>query len=138
MILLAYQGHRAPAIAQELRAKPATVRVWLKRFNADGIRALFRCRHDRPRGRRPTYTGEQLNELIAVALTPPEQLGLPFDLWTLNRLEAYLHEVKGMPIRRSRIQELLHAYGVDWRPAMNRKPWGTARHGRRSAATPGE
>jgi DNA-binding NarL/FixJ family response regulator len=37
MIWLAHQGQRVAAIAQELRLCPATVRVWLKRFNHRGL-----------------------------------------------------------------------------------------------------
>ena len=33
--------------------------------------------------------------MIAMALTKPETLGLPFAAWTLDRLAAYLHEHKG-------------------------------------------
>jgi transposase len=42
-------------------------------------------------------------------------LGLPFGCWTLDRLEAYLNETKGLPIKRSRIGEILVAEGLRWR-----------------------
>ena len=48
-----------------------------------------------------------LSRTIAAALTAPEDLGLPFGCWTLDRLEAYLNEHKGIPIKRSRIDEIL-------------------------------
>ena len=44
--------------------------------------------------------------MIQTALTPPGELGLPFGSWTLDRLVAYLTEVKGIPIKRSRISEI--------------------------------
>ena len=47
--------------------------------------------------------------MIATSLTPPEQLGLPFASWTLDRLEAYVNEQKGIAIKRSRIDDLLIA-----------------------------
>ena len=50
--------------------------------------------------------------MVAAALTPPEQLGLPFASWTLARLEAYVNEHKGIAIKRSRIDELLIAEGL--------------------------
>jgi transposase len=40
---------------------------------------------------------------------------LPFARWTLDRLAAYLAERKGIPIKRSRIGELLQAEGLRWR-----------------------
>ena len=69
-----------------------------------------------PRSGRPaTYTPEQVSEVIATSLTKPQELGLPFASWTLDRLAAYLQEVKGIPIKRSRIDELLLREGLRWR-----------------------
>ena len=82
------------------------------RFNGKGLEAL----RDAPRSGRPaTYTAEQVSEVIATALTKPKDLGLPFACWTLDRLEAYLNEVKGIPIKRSRINEILIDEGLRWR-----------------------
>ena len=53
--------------------------------------------------------------MIAAALTRPENLGLPFASWTLDRLAAYLSEHKGIPIKRTRIDEILIAEGLRWR-----------------------
>jgi len=112
LLLLAKQGHRVPAIAQQLHLPAITVRTWLKRFNAAGLAAL----RDNPRTGRPaTYTPAQVAEVIATALTPPEHLGLPFASWTLDRLEAYCNEHKDIPIKRSRIDDLLIAEGLRWR-----------------------
>jgi transposase len=112
IIWLASQGWRVPAITADLRLHEQTVRHWLKRFNAHGLAGL----HDAPRPGRPsTYTADEVGEVIAAALTNPRQLGLPFASWTLDRLEAYLNEEKGIPIKRSRISELLIAEGLRWR-----------------------
>jgi transposase len=112
VMLLAYQGHQVPAIAHQLHLTAITVRTWLKRFNTAGLAALT----DKPRSGRPaTYTPQQVAEVITTALTPPEQLGLPFASWTLDRLEAYLNEHKAIAIKRSRIDDLLIAEGLRWR-----------------------
>src|SRR5215468_7054915 len=112
IIFLAHQGVRVPAIAQQLQFTAITVRTWLKRFNAAGLAALT----DKQRSGRPaTYTPPQVAEVIATSLTPPEQLGLPFASWTLDRLAAYLHEHKAIAIKRSRIDDLLIAEGLRWR-----------------------
>ena len=112
ILLLANQGHRVPAIAHRLQLTAITVRTWLKRFNAAGLAALT----DQPRPGRPaTYTPQQVAEVIATSLTPPEHLGLPFASWTLDRLEAYVNEHKGIAIKRSRIDDLLIAEGLRWR-----------------------
>ncbi|MDP2659538.1 MAG: helix-turn-helix domain-containing protein [Dehalococcoidia bacterium] len=112
MIWLARQGKTVPMIAQELQVGAETVRLWLKRFNAAGVQGL----NDEPRvGRPATYTPEEIGEVIAASLTNPKSLGLPFGSWTLDRLEVYLNEQKGIAIKRSRIDEILVAEGLRWR-----------------------
>src|SRR4051794_29257851 len=112
ILWLASQGQRVPAIATQLRLTQATVRLWLKRFNATGLDGL---RDQRRAGRPPTYTAEEVGEVIAASLTDPQRLGLPFASWTLDRLTAYLNEAKGIAMKRSRIDELLRAEGLRWR-----------------------
>ncbi len=112
IIWRASQGWHVPAIAADLRLNERTVRLWLKRFNAAGLDGL----RDAPRsGCPPTYSREQVGEVIATALTNPRSLDLPFASWTLDRLTAYLTEEKDIPIKRSRIDELLIEEGLRWR-----------------------
>ena len=112
IIWLALQGERVPAIATTVGCGERTVRRWLKRFNSRGPDAL----QDAPRaGRPPTYTTDQVGAVIATALTNPAALDLPFACWTLDRLATYLAEVKGIPIKRSRIDEVLLKEGLRWR-----------------------
>ena len=111
MIWALHRGERVPAVARRLGVGPDVVRTWLKRLNAAGLDGL----RDRPRsGRPPTYTPEQVGEVIAASLTKPDTLGLPFGSWTLDRLAAYLNEARGIPIKRSRIDEILLAEGLRW------------------------
>ncbi len=108
----ASQGLRVPAIAKLLNIGQDTVRLWLKRFNAKGLEGLA----DEPRSGRPaTYSREQVGEVIAIALADPQSLDQPFASWTLDRLAVYLNEQKGIPIKRSRISELLIEEGLRWR-----------------------
>ena len=112
IIALAQEGKLVPAIARELGLSEICVRQWFKRFNAQGLAGLA----DAPRpGRPPTYSQEQVGEVIAASLTKPQALGLPFASWTLDRLEAYLNEQKGIAIKRSRIDDVLLAEGLRWR-----------------------
>jgi transposase len=112
IIWAAHQGEPTLVIARQLQLDPRTVASRLSRFNAQGLPAL----EDRPRSGRPsTYTKEQIGEVIATALTDPSSLGLPFACWTLDRLQAYLNEARGIGIKRSRIDEILLAEGLRWR-----------------------
>jgi transposase len=82
------------------------------RFHRQGLAGL----QEKPRpGRPPPYTPEQVSAVIATSVTNPRELGLPFASWTLDRLAAYLHEVKGLPMKRTRIDELLLREGLRWR-----------------------
>ena len=105
-------GMRVSAIARDLHLSEKMVRLWVKRFNANGLAGL----QDEPRSGRPaTYTPEEVGEILAASLTKPTALGLPFASWTLDRLEAYVNEEKNIAIKRSRIDELLIAEGLRWR-----------------------
>lgn len=112
IILLSHEGLTIPAIAKRLRRDAVMVRLWVKRFNAHGLAGL----EDLARSGRPaTYPPEQVSEIVATALTLPGDLGLPFASWTLDRLQAYLSEVKGIGMKRSRIDAVLTAEGLRWR-----------------------
>ena len=105
-------GWRVPAIAAEVGRSEGTVRLWLRRFDAAGLDGLA----DAPRAGCPaTYTPEQIGAVGAAALSDPQERDRPFGAWTYDRLEAYLNEVAGIPIRRSRIQEVLVGEGLRWR-----------------------
>lgn len=62
-----------------------------------------------------TYTPDEVSQVVATALKRPDELGLPFGTWTLDRLETYLNEQKGIGIKRSRIDEILLAESLCWR-----------------------
>ncbi len=112
IIWQASAGSHVPAIARARRVSEATVRRWVTRFNAGGVDGL----KDAPRsGRPPTYSPEEVGEVVATSLTNPDDLGLPFGCWTLDRLTVYLHETKGLAISRSRIGEVLQTEGLRWR-----------------------
>src|SRR3954465_5544468 len=111
IVVHALEGLKAPEISARMDLCGATVRHWLKRFNARGLQGL---EEDVRTGRPPTYSAEQRSAVIDAALTRPTDLGLPFAAWTLDRLVAYLAE-RGIGMRRSRIGEILPREGLRWR-----------------------
>jgi transposase len=111
IVMHALEGLKAPEIGARMGLCGATVRHWLKRFNARGLEGLA---EDVRTGRPPTYSAEQRSAVISTALTPPADLGLPFASWTLDRLVAYLSE-RGVAMRRSRISEIFLREGLKWR-----------------------
>jgi transposase len=112
MVAMSQQGLSVPAIAKQLGLGEKRVRDWVRRFNAQGLAGL----EDKPRSGRPArYTLEQVGVVLEIALSKPQSLGLAFGSWTLDRLSAYLNEVKGIPSKRSRVDELLIREGLRWR-----------------------
>jgi transposase len=107
-----HEGQCVREIMTDLRLNEKTVRRWIQRFNAQGLAGLTDAAR---RGRPPTYTTAEVGIVIATSLTPPDDLGLPFGSWTLDRLVAYLDAVHGITMRRSRMAEVLHAEGLRWR-----------------------
>src|SRR5918997_1780411 len=138
IILAATEGQGPAQVARSLGVSRPTVYRWVERFNLQGPYGL----EDQPRAGRPaTYPPEQVAEVLAAALTDPTELGLPFASWTLDRLRAYLNEHKAVPIKRSRIDEILLAEGLRWRQQESWfgervDPDFAAKRGRSSGSTP--
>ena len=112
IIWRASRGASPPVIAAALSIDAETVRRRIRRFNAEGLAALEDHRRS---GRPATYSADAVAAVIAAALTAPRTLDLPFASWTLDRLAAYLHEHKGIAMKRSRIDEILLREGLRWR-----------------------
>ena len=135
---LSHEGHAVSAIVAQTGISERTVRRWITRFNAQGPAGL----DDAPRsGRPPVYTTEEIGTVVATSLTKPDILELPFGSWTLDRLVAYLQEVKGIAIKRSRVSELLQAEGLRWRTqetwfGERVDPAFAEKRGQSSASTP--
>lgn len=112
IIWLASQGRKTPEIAKQLEVSERTVRNRLHRFNEQGLQGL----EEAPRSGRPaTYTPEEVSSSIQTALCNPRDLGEDYASWTLDRLVDYLHRVKGVHMKRSRISEIFIAKGLSWR-----------------------
>jgi transposase len=112
VVLAALEGATVEEIAVRLHLARNTVYLWVHRFEQRGLAGL----EDAPRGGRPpTYSREQVGEIVAAALTNPQTLDLPFQSWTLDRLAAYLSEHQGIPMKRSRLGEVLLTEGLRWR-----------------------
>ena len=105
LILAAADGRRKMEVCRAIGKDKHTVDLWIGRFLERGIEGL--C--DLARSGAPCrYTEEEKAEVLQAALTPPQQLGLPFGRWTHDRLAAYINEQK------TRIAEILRAEGLRW------------------------
>lgn len=85
---------------------------WVRRFNEGGLEAL----EDQPRsGRPPTHEEAVRSKLLDLALQKPRSLGLPFALWTLERLQEAFFEREGVRLATSTIWEYVEAEGLKWK-----------------------
>lgn len=114
IIELAATGLTAPSIATQLALSEKCVRLWMRRFDEQGLEGL----DDAPRAGRPrTYDEAVYGRVLATARsTPPkpdEGAVPPTCHWTLDRLQAELAKA-GLPIKRSQVRRILHAEHVKW------------------------
>ena len=68
---------------------PINVRKWIHRFNRYGVNGLSPRRSP---GRPRLFTDDQRRAIIGMATTDPQELGLKFDSWSLQRLRYQLTE----------------------------------------------
>jgi transposase len=109
ILLAAEQGRKVPQIARIVRESEATVLRWLKRYLAEGLEGL----HDAPRPGRPSEVTEAYRAaLLAAVRRRPRSLGLPFSLWTLQRLVDFWAERTGIRVSDETVRRALKHAGI--------------------------
>jgi transposase len=110
MVLLAAEQRLVAAeIAGIVRASEETVRRWLKRYLAEGVEGL----RDVPHPGAPRKVTEEYRELLVEAVRRrPRSLGLPFSVWTLQRLADYMAEQTGIRVEYETVRVHLKAAGI--------------------------
>ena len=105
MILLAVeQNMTAPQIEQIVRKNEQTVRVWIKRFNAEGINGLY----DAPRPGSPKVINEvYCQRLLELVRQRPRALAQPYSMWTLARLADFMAEETGIRVSNETVRRVL-------------------------------
>jgi transposase len=109
VLLSAEKGLRVPEIAEIVRESQATVLRWLKRYTAEGTAGL----HDAPRpGAPPRVTDAYREQLEAAVRRRPRSLGLPYSLWTLQRLADYMAEQTGIRVSYETVRRVLKSADI--------------------------
>jgi transposase len=110
MVLLAAEKRLvACEIAAIVRESDETVRRWLHRYEAEGVRGLA----DAPRsGRPPMVTAAYRERLLDLVRRRPRALDLPFSIWTAARLADHLAEETGQRMSVPPIHRLLRNAGL--------------------------
>jgi len=109
VLLAAERGMVAAEIAAVVRMHEESVRRWLVRYQAEGLEGL----KDAPRsGAPPRITRAYGEQLLAAVRRRPRALGLPFSLWTGERLADHLAERTGIRASRTSVYRLLNDAGI--------------------------
>jgi transposase len=97
-------GQSLEAVAQWSGRSTRTIERWLRAFARGGSAALAAA----PRGGRPARAdAAYLAALERAVAPPPRELGLLFDVWTSDRLSAYLAETSGVRLAPGWVRALL-------------------------------
>lgn len=105
---------KAAALGQDLRSiciwsgrTAETVRYWLGRYLTEGLSGL----EDAPRSGRPARADAAYHAALEAALDmSPREVGCLFDVWTSERLSAYLTEQTGVRIAPSWLRTLVQQH----------------------------
>lgn len=109
---LLHLGQSPEQVAQAVMVTSNTIYAWHKRWREQGIAGL----RDGHRSGRPTKADPSyIKELERVLDLDPRTLGLPFTIWTLNRLRLYLAEQTDILLSYTRFRALMSREGYRWK-----------------------
>jgi transposase len=84
---------------------------WVHRFNQSGFSTFEQVSN--PKGRPPILRAGQLRELVEVALSNPQERGLPFSNWSVPKLAEYCRSRHLLPpVTDEWVRRLLRREGL--------------------------
>jgi transposase len=115
MVLLSGRGYSVPQIAAIHECGEDVVRLWLHRYERDGVAGL----EDEPKSGRPPKDPLARQVVDAQAGQPPECSGHVQACWTVALLTAFLAARFCLRLSRSTVRRCLRAAGWRWaRPRL--------------------
>ncbi len=110
MILLSVQQRTVPEIAALFATSRATVRFWIRRFDAQGPSGLYdEERSGCPRRATPTVQ----ETLVRLIQQDPQQAGYLATFWTVALLALALLQ-QGLTLSTSSVRVILQALSLRW------------------------
>jgi len=104
MVLMSNGGKSAVEISRILKRHPHTVRMWLKRYQQEGIRGLDRLYS----AGRPNWLRNKIKNCIEEILEKsPEYFGYHVGLWTVALMVHYLKTRKGFVVSEDTVERAL-------------------------------
>ncbi|MBN2330844.1 MAG: transposase [Candidatus Aenigmarchaeota archaeon] len=88
-----------------------TVLEWARLYNESGIEGLD---PDRPPGRSPSLSKEQMAEVKKNVMQCPRDIGLRFSNWTVGRVCRWIAGKFNVILSGERVRQLLHAVGFSY------------------------
>lgn len=111
-VLLVAQGMSCPEVARLLGDAPRTVENWVNGFEETGLRALT---ESAGRGRKPSLSEAQLNEVGQWLRSTPAALGLEGNLWDGPKLAAGLQKKFALTLSTRQCQRLFRQLNFRYR-----------------------
>src|SRR5687767_13492766 len=103
-VRMLHLGQHPAQVAEMVMVTSNTIYAWHKRWHEQGLAGL----RDGHRSGRPSKADQAyLDKLARLLDSDPRELGLPFTIWTINRLRLYLSEQTGILLSYTRFRALL-------------------------------
>jgi len=107
------QGFSPTDIGRILGCERQTVYNWADSFNKSGFAEFEKITN--PNGRPPTITAENLRNLVKIALSRPEDIGLPYTVWSVSKLTEYCKSKGLLPsLSNEWVRRLLRRQGLSF------------------------
>ena len=117
-----HRGYSLSETADRVGCHLTVAYDWVHRFNAGGFASFEQVAN--PKGRPPILRAEQLRELVDVALSNPQERGLPFSNWSVPKLSEYCRKQHLLPpVTDEWVRRLLRREGLT---AQRIRTWKTS------------
>jgi putative transposase len=111
-VRMLHLGQSPEQVAEAVMVTANTIYAWHKRWREEGVAGLrHRQRSGRPAKADAAYK-QRVEELLEL---DPCDIGLDFNIWTINRLRLYLFEQTGIRLSYTRFRALLTRMGYTWK-----------------------
>lgn len=118
------EGFSPTEVARILGCERPTIYQWVYNFNKKGFTEFEKVTN--PHGRPPIMTSENLRQLVKISLSRPEDLGLPFTVWSVAKLSDYCRARDLLPeVSNEWIRRLLRREGLS---LQRTKTWKQRSH----------
>jgi transposase len=108
VILLAYEGKKSEEIAKIVKQTGVTVRKYMKRWNATGVRGLEDIPHPEPEY---ILTEEEMREIDEALKNSPKESGMEVNNWRGWVLVAYIKKRYNKEIKLGTAYNIFHRLG---------------------------